>query len=483
MPGAVEDVGQAPSRPLCDLQECEDRSILLPYCGPTSSVNRCIPDGLEKPGSLRVPAFQDSRGNAKEVRSFRRSQDDLDSSVLARPRLVHRGTGMVSGCSKIPSTKSLCAQTAPLRQVSQEPPRSQSDWIQTSKSLVRAKGFSAKSARAIANARRPSTTRVYQSKWDVFRRWCRTHKVSSSSTSVTQIADFLLFLREKCWLVVSTIKGYRSMLSSVFRHRGLNISEDKDLHDLIKSFETVKRTSCLVPSWNLDVVLLFLRSSRFEPPHTASFRDLSMKTLFLCALASAKRVSELQALEGEVGFQGGSAVCSFLPAFLAKNENPSSPWPMSFEIKSLSSLIGTEEERSLCLVRSLKFYLQRKRRLGANARNLWCSVRDPSRPLSKNTLSFFIRNVIREAHTSCNQEQFSLLKVKAHEVRAIATSLAFKKNMSLQNLMKATFWRCESVFSNHYLKDVTIMYEKCFGLGPYVSADSVLGQGAETHPF
>ncbi|XP_064092424.1 uncharacterized protein LOC135205590 [Macrobrachium nipponense] len=82
------------------------------------------------------------------------------------------------------------------------------------------------------------------------------------------------------------------MLATVFRHRGLNLSENKDLHDLIRSFETVKKQSPNTPNWNLDVVLQFLGSSRFEPPSSASFKDLTKKTLFLMALASAKRHDE-----------------------------------------------------------------------------------------------------------------------------------------------------------------------------------------------
>ena len=47
------------------------------------------------------------------------------------------------------------------------------------------------------------------------------------------------------------------------------------------------------PSWDLLKVLEFQKSPVFEPLHQASLRDLTRKTLFLTALASAKRVSEL----------------------------------------------------------------------------------------------------------------------------------------------------------------------------------------------
>ncbi|XP_064087525.1 uncharacterized protein LOC135202200 [Macrobrachium nipponense] len=482
LPEPVETVGQAPSRPLRHLKEHKTRPVLLSNIRSKGNRSGCPSAGLEGSGHVCFSSLQDPGRDSKEVHRVRFGKNDSDRSVLACPRLVHRGTGMVGGPSKIPSTKEGFTQTTPLRQVSQKPPRSQSDWLQTVQSLVRVKGFSSKAAKAIARARRSSTLRVYQLKWDVFCCWCRNKKVSSSSTSVTQIADFILFLREECGLAVSTIKGYRSMLAAVFRHRGLNISENKDLHDLIRSFETTKKGSLRTPSWNLDVVLQFFSSSRFEPPHSASFRDLTKKSLFLMALASAKRMSELQAIEGKVGFKDQSVVCSFLPSFFTKNENPSNPWPRSFEVQSLSALVGEESERALCPVRSLQYYLRRKEQLKGNTDVLWCSVRDPSRPLSKNVVAFFLRSLVKEAHVDCDEDQFKLLKVMAHEVRAIATSLAFSKNMSVQNLMKATFWRCHSVFASHYLRDIRITYDKCFALGPYVSADLVLGQVAEMYP-
>ncbi|MGL5405371.1 MAG: hypothetical protein ACRDAX_01020, partial [Propionibacteriaceae bacterium] len=320
------------------------------------------------------------------------------------------------------------------------------------------------------------------SKWELFRRWCKGKKISSSSTSVTEIADFLLYLRKDCNLAVSTVKGYRSMLASVFRHRGIDLTNNKDLHDLIRSFETTKEHVIKKPSWNLDVVLKFLMSEKFVPSHAASFRDLTRKSLFLFALATAKRVSELQALEGKVGFKKDSAICSFQPFFLAKNENPSKPWPRSFEIKGISSLTGRELERTLCPVRALKFYLEKKKLLKGTEESLWCSVRDPKRAISKNALTFFIKDVIREAHLKCEEEHFKVLRVRAHEVRAIATSMAFHKTWSLQALIESTFWRCNSVFASNYLRDVKISYEKCFALGAYVSANSVLGEGAEANP-
>ena len=66
------------------------------------------------------------------------------------------------------------------------------------------------------------------------------------------------------------------------------------------------------PSWDLSNVMRFLNSGSFEPLRAAPLRALSKKVLFLLALATAKRVGELQALSRIVSFVGGGAclLCS-----------------------------------------------------------------------------------------------------------------------------------------------------------------------------
>ncbi|XP_064109710.1 uncharacterized protein LOC135217671 [Macrobrachium nipponense] len=77
-------------------------------------------------------------------------------------------------------------------------------------------GFSRRAAEAIANCRRVSSAKLYQSKWGVFRNWCRESHTTSSKTSIQEIANFLIYLRDVRKLSTLTIKGYRSMLASVF---------------------------------------------------------------------------------------------------------------------------------------------------------------------------------------------------------------------------------------------------------------------------
>ena len=108
---------------------------------------------------------------------------------------------------------------------------------------------------------------------------------------------------DKRLLSLSTIKGYKSMLSSVFKHRGIELASNSDIWDLIKSFTTTKSpVDTKSIAWNLDVVLKFLSGPPFEPLMSACLRGVIRKALSLLALSTAKRVGELYALDREVGF-------------------------------------------------------------------------------------------------------------------------------------------------------------------------------------
>lgn len=61
-------------------------------------------------------------------------------------------------------------------------------------------------------------------------------------------------------------------------------------------------TPFLMPQWDLNLVLTFLMGSPFEPLHSFPLRLLSFKTVFLVAVTSARRVSELQALSSKPPF-------------------------------------------------------------------------------------------------------------------------------------------------------------------------------------
>ena len=225
------------------------------------------------------------------------------------------------------------------------------------------------------------------------------------------------------------------------------MNKDQDISDVIRSLRLrapVVDKSCV--SWYLDVVLKYLCSSKFEPLESCPLLELTQKTLFLVTIALAKRVSEIQALSRSVGFSREGAVVSFVWNFRAKNDIKFKGLPRNFLIKELSSLVGQEEEALLCPVRALRTYISRtKDKVGPNMSRLFVSPRNPRRPSSKNAISFFIKELVREAHRSLCPELMPILKVKIHELRAVSTSVSFAHNLSLESVMNAAQWRCISL--------------------------------------
>ena len=316
---------------------------------------------------------------------------------------------------------------------------------------------------------------MYQARWATYRTWCRTEGHSISRPTIPKIADFLLYLRRRKSLSVSAISGYRSMLSAVFRFHLPEISSHHVLRDLLRSFSVERPlVSSRVPPWDLSIVLSFLRSEAFEPLDKAPLRELTKKTLFLLSLATARRVGELQAIYKTVSFEGEDVHLSYLPEFRAKTESESNPLPRSFVVRSLKDFVGSlPEELSLCPVRALKLYLARTERLQPHPRSLFVSPKATWRQLSKNALSFFLREVISQAYASGSSPGPSA-RPRAHSIRGMATSSAFLKNFPVRKVLEAACWRSASVFTSFYLKDVQFSSQEGFGLGPFVAAGSVV---------
>ena len=144
------------------------------------------------------------------------------------------------------------------------------------------------------------------------------------------VADFLLHMFQEKKCQVSTVKGYRSTISNTLKFKsGQNIGSDPIISELIKYMELQRPIQrSLAPKWDLSCVLSSLCGEPFEPLHRASRFYLTLKTVFLLAMATARRVSEIHALSIDPGHlrfnqSDGSVSLRTEPGFLAKNQLPS----------------------------------------------------------------------------------------------------------------------------------------------------------------
>ena len=121
----------------------------------------------------------------------------------------------------------------------------------------------------------------------------------------------------------------------------------------------------------------------------------------MLALATAKRVGELQALSHSDSFVGGDACLSCVPEFVAKSESLSRSIPRSFLVKSLSDFAaGLDVDLLLCLVHALRVSLARTLSLAPSRCRLFITPSCPTRAMSKNAVSFLLRAVIQGAAAS-----------------------------------------------------------------------------------
>ena len=114
-------------------------------------------------------------------------------------------------------------------------------------------------------------------------------------------------------------------------------------------------------------------------------------------------------------------------------------------MKSLADFAaGLDVDLLLCPVRALCLYLLWARSLSPRRHRLFVSPRRPSRAMSKNAVSFFLREVISAAGAARPQ----VGSLRAHEVRSVSTSVAFHCNWSVSSVLESATWGSSSVFSS-----------------------------------
>ena len=160
------------------------------------------------------------------------------SSVLATTTVVLRTSSFISVSPDSSATNSKTTDSIQRKIYPSKPPNSRPSRLGVIKQSIRDKKFSQNVADFVSRSRRASTQKVYDAKWTIFSNWCHTKKVNPISTPITVIADFLIFLFSEKKCQISTIKGYRSMISNTLKFKtGNRIGSNPVLSELIRSFE------------------------------------------------------------------------------------------------------------------------------------------------------------------------------------------------------------------------------------------------------
>ena len=167
---------------------------------------------------------------------------------------------------------------------------------------------------------------------------------------------------------VRTILNYKSAIAFYYKSQvGYEIPESITvISDLIRSF---KREGPIpvkhVVEWDVHLVLEYFKSDRFHDWKQLSDKDITLKTVFLLALATGKRRSEIHALSRDVRWLSGD-ICmveiSPVPSFMSKTHVSTNGLGALRPI-TLSALPESQEEgvgdgdQLLCAVRTLEAYM------------------------------------------------------------------------------------------------------------------------------
>ncbi len=148
----------------------------------------------------------------------------------------------------------------------------------------------------ITSARAMSTRQAYRLKWNLFVVWCSPRREDPCRCPIAVVLSFLQDGLERR-LSPSTLKVY---VTAIAAHHDAVDGKSLGKHDLVIRFLRGARRlnpprPHLVPSWDLPVVLSALRGAPFEPLQSVELKFLSLKTVLLSALATVKRVGDLQA--------------------------------------------------------------------------------------------------------------------------------------------------------------------------------------------
>ena len=349
---------------ICHSPEPQAPTVRVSYPRPKGLGHRCSKHELDQPHGLCLPSYSSpSQGDPKDQAMS--LPDHRDSPRLARDALV---LGPSAALNRDPTTTPSVndpTQTVPQVCVPQQPPAAEPPRLVFRSGQLQEQGFSVEVAERIAAPQRSSTRTIYKSKWALFEKWCRENLVDFSTPSVKQISDFFMYLYQDLNRRPSTIDGYRTAIVNTLGPMAQHIAHNADLHRLLSSFHRDRpKSSRNLPKWNLSVVPNELTKAPFEPMKDTDLKHLTLKTAFLLALAFGKRRSEIHSwVANKVSNLGQWEKDALFPSsdFIAKNqlarEGSQSVSPVT--IPALTTIVDRQfkEDRTLCPVRALRFYL------------------------------------------------------------------------------------------------------------------------------
>ena len=193
-------------------------------------------------------------------------QDDSSSTRVAQNALVLGSSESVNQTPITTTSLASSVKTTVQSEVPSESHVSESACLAPRHHSESLELFSEQVADRIKAPQRPSSRRLYESRWSIFELWCQQNKVVSAEPSISDLAEFLNHLFTVKNLKPATFAGYRTAIADRLGPFGQEVGKCLHLNRLLASFYRDKPfLNRGIPSWDLSLVLMSLTKAPYEP--------------------------------------------------------------------------------------------------------------------------------------------------------------------------------------------------------------------------
>ena len=300
--------------------------------------------------------------------------------------------------------------------------------------------LSARARQLINGSWAPGTERTYKGYWNVWLRFCKRKGLDPASNSVNHVVDFLIHEFDDNKKAHSTVKGYRSAVSSTVLplQDGSLIGKHPLVCRLLKGMGRERpRVRSLFPSWDIRTVLDHIKNSPTTVDSTLA--QLSRRANFLFTLSAVKRPSDVARIViDKEYFQLSDSKIRAQPLGLGKCDKP--------EVTGVPIVVDSFLiDPAICPVFNIKKYLDRVScfRDSDKKNGLFLTINKPHRTASVRTLCRWLKTILIEA---------GAINAQARSVRSVGSSTAAQAGIDLHRILQAGSWKRLSTFQRHYFK-------------------------------
>ena len=434
-------------RPFCQQEQHSVGEILQLSARSPSGTVRCPSSTLEGRECLRLPPFQLDQQMPEEDKPRRSSSVDHMPSV-ASPGVVPPPSAAAHRQSSFASVQQRSAVKPNGGQTSNDHQQLRAtSRMESLRDHLSSEGISREATDILLSAQRKSTNAQYKSCWAKWCSWSCQRQIDPFRPAVSDLVHFLTELFEQ-GKQYSTINTYRSAISSTVPPlEGTPLGQHKIVCNFMREvFNRRPPKPRYAATWEVSLVTdLF---EKWPDNSILDIKRLSRKCAMLLALTSAKRQSDLRALDLAFMQYLPEGVEFRIPG-LTKTRVPGKN--VTFFFPALKGNL------QLCPVACLKEYIKKTeihRSHSGLSQPLFLATQRPFSPISSTSIDRWLKLTLKDAGIDTSV-------LKSHSTRGASSSAARQGGVSVKDILAAADWSRETTFNRFFYRprhSVSVVY-------------------------